>query len=97
MKHVPLRTCLGCRQRRAKRELVRLVRRADGVVVRDASGAAPGRGAYVCADAALRWSACVKGGRLSHAFRGACRLDEGLERAVCGETETQSMLVVHRR
>ena len=96
MKHVPLRTCLGCRRRRAKRELVRLVRRADGVVVRDASGGAAGRGAYVCADAACL-ERLLKGGRLSHALRGACRLDEGLERAVCGEMETQSTVVVHRR
>jgi uncharacterized protein len=96
VKHVPLRTCLGCRQRRAKRELVRLVRRADGVVVRDAGGAAAGRGAYVCADAACL-ERLVKGGRLSHALRGPCRLDEGLERAVCSEMETQSMIVAHRR
>ena len=75
MKHAPTRTCLGCRQRRPKRELVRLVRRADGVVVVGAR--ATGRGAYVCAA-----SDCVeralKSGRLAHAFRAACRPDEGL-------------------
>lgn len=68
----PSRTCLGCRQRRPKRDLVRLVRMPSGVVVVDASGAAPGRGAYVCRD-----GACVervlKGGRLSHAFRAPSR------------------------
>jgi len=94
VKHVPIRTCLGCRQRRPKRELVRLVRRADGVVACDASRAAPGRGAYVCADAACLERA-LKAGRLSQALRGRCRMDEGLERAVHG-TGT-AMMVAHRR
>jgi predicted RNA-binding protein YlxR (DUF448 family) len=95
VKHVPIRTCLGCRQRRRKRELVRLVRRADGVVVCDASGGAAGRGAYVCRDAACLERA-LKGGRLSQALRGRCRLDEGLERAV-RETATPTMIFAHRR
>ena len=95
MKHVPIRTCLGCRQRRPKRQLVRLVRRADGVVVCDASGGAAGRGAYVCGEAACLERA-LKGGRLSQALRGRCRLDEGLERAV-RETGTPTMIFAHRR
>ena len=85
MTHAPTRTCLGCRQRRPKRDLVRLVRRADGLVVVDASG--PGRGAYVCAE-----PGCVervlKAGRLGHAFRAACRLDEGLELSVLAAART---------
>jgi len=76
VKHAPIRTCLGCRTARPKRDLVRLGRRPDGRVVVDPHG--PGRGAYVCAE-----SSCVekllKGGRLGHAFRAACRTDEGLE------------------
>lgn len=43
----PLRTCVGCRRVRAKREMVRIVRTSDGVIV-DRSGGAAGRGAYVC-------------------------------------------------
>ena len=79
MKHAPIRTCLGCRTSRPKHELVRLVRRADGRVVVDASG--PGRGAYVCAEPGCVEKA-LKAGRLAHAFRAACRLDEGLELTV---------------
>jgi len=79
VKHAPIRTCLGCRKARPKRELVRLVRRADGRVVVDERG--PGRGAYVCAEAGCVERA-LKGGRLSHAFRAACRVDEGLELSV---------------
>ena len=66
MKHVPIRTCVGCRQRRPQRELVRLVRDADGVVVRDARGSAAGRGAYVCVEVACLERA-LKGGRLAQA------------------------------
>jgi predicted RNA-binding protein YlxR (DUF448 family) len=76
VKHAPTRTCLGCRTARPKRELVRLVRRADGRVVVDASG--PGRGAYVCAEPGCVEKA-LKPGRLGHAFRASCRLDAGLE------------------
>ena len=77
----PYRTCLGCRQRKLKRELVRLVRRADGTVSRDPTGAAPGRGAYVCADAACAERA-LKAGRLSHAFRAPSQAAAALETAV---------------
>jgi predicted RNA-binding protein YlxR (DUF448 family) len=42
----PLRTCVGCRRVRAKRELVWIVRAPGGLLVADRGGA--GRGAYVC-------------------------------------------------
>jgi predicted RNA-binding protein YlxR (DUF448 family) len=61
----PQRTCVGCRRVRAKAELVRLVRRSDGTVVRDACGR--GRGAYVCPDLDCVARA-AKPGRLSQAF-----------------------------
>ena len=94
MKHVPIRTCVGCRQRRPKRELVRLVRRTDGVVVRDASGGAAGRGAYMCIEAVCLERA-MKGGRLAQALRGPCRLDAELERAV-HEAGTPPMMFAQR-
>ena len=47
---VPQRTCLGCRQVRSKRELIRLVRTGDGSVEIDPTGKKPGRGSYVCRD-----------------------------------------------
>jgi predicted RNA-binding protein YlxR (DUF448 family) len=76
--HVPTRTCLGCRERRPKPELVRLGRGADGVVIVDAGAVLPGRGAYVCAEAGCVERA-LKSGRLAHAFRAACRLADGLQ------------------
>ena len=51
-KHVPQRTCIVCRSVKAKRELVRIVRAPDQSLQVDVSGKAPGRGAYVCKDAA---------------------------------------------
>ncbi|PIZ48615.1 MAG: DUF448 domain-containing protein [Armatimonadetes bacterium CG_4_10_14_0_8_um_filter_66_14] len=50
-KHVPQRTCVGCRQQKSKRELIRVVRAPEGEVRLDLSGKAAGRGAYLCADA----------------------------------------------
>ena len=44
----PQRTCIGCHQVKAKRELLRIVRTPAGDVVLDKTGKAAGRGAYVC-------------------------------------------------
>ena len=44
----PARTCIGCRKKTTKWELVRLVRNQDGRISVDESGKNPGRGAYVC-------------------------------------------------
>ncbi len=52
--HVPTRSCAVCRTPRAKREMTRLVRTADGSVVRDDTGRQPGRGTYLCHDPACR-------------------------------------------
>ena len=45
-RHIPQRTCVGCRQVLAKRELIRIVRGPQGTSV-DPTGKAPGRGAYL--------------------------------------------------
>ena len=68
MKGGPQRTCVACREVRAKVQLARLVRRPDGVVIVDRTGTSPGRGAYVCRETGCA-SRLVKGGRLSQAFR----------------------------
>lgn len=47
-KKIPQRQCMGCRERKAKRELIRVVRGTDGTVNLDFSGKANGRGAYLC-------------------------------------------------
>ena len=49
-KKIPQRQCMGCRERKAKREMIRVVRCTDGTVTLDFSGKLNGRGAYVCPD-----------------------------------------------
>ena len=67
-KKIPQRQCMGCRERKAKRELIRVVRCTDGEVRLDFGGKMNGRGAYICPDAA-----CLKKVRKSKA------LDRSLE------------------
>ena len=47
-KKIPQRQCMGCRERRAKRELIRVVRTPEGNVNLDFGGKLNGRGAYIC-------------------------------------------------
>lgn len=47
-KKVPLRQCLGCREMKPKKGLIRVVRSPEGAVSVDLRGKASGRGAYVC-------------------------------------------------
>ena len=53
-KKIPMRMCVGCREMKPKRELIRVVRGPDGTVSMDPVGKKPGRGAYVC-----RQQACL--------------------------------------
>ena len=47
-KKIPQRQCMGCRERKAKKEMIRVVRGTDGNVSLDFSGKLNGRGAYIC-------------------------------------------------
>ena len=49
-KKIPQRQCMGCRERRNKRDMIRVVRGTDSTVGLDFGGKAPGRGAYICPD-----------------------------------------------
>lgn len=50
-KKIPMRQCLGCREMKPKRELIRAVRSPGGEISLDFKGKKPGRGAYICNDA----------------------------------------------
>ena len=67
-KKIPQRQCMGCRERKAKRDMIRVVRGTDGNVSLDFSGKANGRGAYICPD-----MECLKKARKAKA------LDRSLE------------------
>ena len=49
-KKIPQRQCMGCRERKEKRQMIRVVRTPEGAVNLDFSGKMNGRGAYICPD-----------------------------------------------
>ena len=49
-KKIPMRQCLGCREMKPKKELIRVVRSPEWEISLDFKGKASGRGAYVCPD-----------------------------------------------
>ena len=65
-KKIPLRQCVGCREHKPKKELIRVVRSPEGAVSLDFKGKLPGRGAYVCPLAA-----CLAKARKSRALERA--------------------------
>ncbi|MCR5255333.1 MAG: YlxR family protein [Acetatifactor sp.] len=65
-KKIPLRQCVGCGQMKSKKDLMRVLREAEGGFVLDATGKKNGRGAYVCKN-----FECLK----------AARKNKGLERS----------------
>lgn len=66
-KKIPMRQCLGCREMKPKRELIRVVRSLEGEISLDFKGKAPGRGAYICpAPACLKQA--IKAKALERAF-----------------------------
>ena len=67
LKKVPIRTCIGCNEAKPKRELIRVVKTAEGDVSIDFTGRANGRGAYICNNVDCLEKA-VKTRRLSRAF-----------------------------
>jgi len=75
---VPVRTCVGCRTARPKKELIRVVRDPDGELHVDPTGKKSGRGAYICPDENCL-DAAVKGKRLERALERPVP-DELLER-----------------
>lgn len=48
MKKQPIRTCMGCNEKKIKKELIRIVKNKEDVVFVDKTGKAEGRGAYIC-------------------------------------------------
>ncbi len=63
---IPMRQCVGCREMKPKRELIRVVRSPEGTVSLDFRGKMPGRGAYVCPQ-----EQCLKKARRSKALERA--------------------------
>jgi hypothetical protein len=74
-KHIPLRTCVSCRQTESKRELVRLVRTPSAGVVVDPTGKLAGRGAYLCRNRSC-WEQGLRSPRLGQALKTTLSVEE---------------------
>lgn len=68
VRHTPLRTCVGCRGKRDKRELIRVVRTPEGQLELDVTGRRAGRGAYLCPNPDC-WEQAFKRKALNRALR----------------------------
>jgi len=73
VKHVPQRTCVGCREVLPKRTMIRIVRTPEGVQV-DPTGKLAGRGAYLH-DRHECWEQGLKGA-LAHALKTTISMEE---------------------
>ena len=73
VKKIPMRMCLGCNEMKPKKELIRIVKSAEGEISLDLTGKKNGRGAYIC-----RSAECLKlarkARRLEKSFQ--CRIDD---------------------
>jgi predicted RNA-binding protein YlxR (DUF448 family) len=81
-KKIPMRQCLGCREHKPKKELIRVVRSPEGELSLDFRGKKPGRGAYLCPD-----PQCLKRARKSNALGRAFAVQVSEE--VYGALEAQ--------
>ena len=67
MKKIPLRTCMGCNEKKPKKEFVRIVKNKEGEIFIDRTGKADGRGAYIC-DSVECLEKLIKNKRLEKVF-----------------------------
>jgi predicted RNA-binding protein YlxR (DUF448 family) len=84
VKKVPMRSCCGCREKKPKRELIRVVRSPEGEVSFDITGRKAGRGVYLCNDRACLLKA-IKSRALSRALE--CEIPEEVYERLEGEME----------
>jgi len=75
-RHVPERTCITCRRKAGKRELVRLVR-SGGIIETDLSGKKPGRGVYLCPSSEC-WEKGLKSNRVEYGLRTKLSMENRL-------------------
>lgn len=84
-KKIPMRMCLGCREMKPKKELLRVVRSPEGEVSLDPTGRKSGRGAYVCKSADCLQRA-IKQRQIERAFE--CTLSEETKAALTDTLES---------
>lgn len=84
IKKIPMRTCLGCGEMKPKKELIRVVKSAEGEISLDRTGKKNGRGAYICPSRECLEKA-KKARRLEKSF--SCKIEDGVYSALESELE----------
>ena len=82
VKKVPMRSCCGCKEKKPKRELVRVVREPSGEVSFDITGRKAGRGVYICPEKSCL-SKAIKSKALSRALE--CEIPDEVYARLEGE------------
>ena len=70
VKKIPLRQCIGCGEMKSKKEMIRVIKTAEGEILLDATGRKNGRGAYLCPSMEC-FKKVVKGRGLERSFKMA--------------------------
>lgn len=86
-KKVPVRRCVGCNEGKPKKELVRIVRSAEGEISVDVTGKKSGRGAYICPSRDCLAKA-QKARRLERAF--SCAIPPEIYERLAAEVEQRA-------
>ncbi|MDD7349012.1 MAG: YlxR family protein [Clostridiales bacterium] len=87
-KKVPMRQCVGCRESKEKKMLIRIVKEKDQTISIDRTGKKNGRGAYLCDDLE-----CLKKARKNRGLNRAFRMEiddviyDELERQLLNESK----------
>ncbi len=77
-KTIPLRVCIGCQEKKSKKDLIRIVRTPEDTIEIDFTGKRSGRGTYICLSLSC-FQKAVKGKRI----------EKNLQRPVSPEVITQ--------
>ena len=89
-KSIPQRQCVGCREMKEKKALLRIVRTPEGEILLDSTGKKSGRGAYVCPD-----PACLKKARKNRSLERA--FDTAIPPEVYDALEAQRIAISEKQ
>ena len=87
-KKIPMRQCIGCGEMKSKKEMMRVLKTAEGTITLDMTGKKNGRGAYLCISGECLEKARKNRG-LERSFRMSIptQVDENLEKEFQREDE----------
>lgn len=86
MKNIPQRTCIGCNEKKDKKEFIRIVKDKDGNISIDRTGKANGRGAYICDNIECLEKA-IKSKKIEKSFKMSINenIYENLRKVICNK------------